>query len=143
MWPKLQMYVIEFNHPLAWLNAALKRAARRATDPRPLDTNNMGAASAILLVLITIILPPLGVYAIAGCGMDLFVNICLTVLGYFPGHLHAFYLEYIYYDRREQSRSGIPPHTRAPGVYSDRVQSGGYGYGTIVQPTGTHQGGYN
>jgi len=65
----------------------------------------MGAASAILLVLITIIcesapdqlcigargevaetdsfpVPPLGVYAIAGCGMDLFVNICLTVLGY-------------------------------------------------------------
>lgn len=65
----------------------------------------MGAASAILLVLITIIcksgrlancasrpvgeiaetdsfpVPPLGVYAIAGCGMDLFVNICLTILG--------------------------------------------------------------
>ncbi|KAK1835787.1 hypothetical protein QBC39DRAFT_339601 [Podospora conica] len=103
----------------------------------------MGAASAILLVLITIILPPLGVYAIAGCGMDLFVNICLTILGYFPGHLHAFYLEYVYYDRREQTKNGIPPHTRAPGVYSDRVQGGGYGYGTIVQPTGTHQGGYN
>ena len=72
----------------------------------------MGAASAILLVLITIIcesapdqlcigargevaetdsfpVPPLGVYAIAGCGMDLFVNICLTVLGYVltPGPL--------------------------------------------------------
>lgn len=33
--------------------------------------------------------PPLGVYAIAGCGMDLFVNICLTVLGYVltPGQL--------------------------------------------------------
>ena len=64
----------------------------------------MGAASAVLLVLITILcmsvpgllrfevhvgdedtdlcpVPPLGVYAIAGCGMDLFVNICLTVLG--------------------------------------------------------------
>lgn len=62
---------------------------------------------------------------------------------YFPGHLHAFYLEYIYYDRREQTKNGMPPHVRAPGVYSDRVQSGGYGYGTIVQPTGTHQGGYN
>ena len=65
----------------------------------------MGAASAVLLVLITILckstpgqlrskvpvededtdlclVPPLGVYAIAGCGMDLCVNICLTILGY-------------------------------------------------------------
>ncbi|KAK0651903.1 plasma membrane proteolipid 3 precursor [Cercophora newfieldiana] len=95
----------------------------------------MGAASAILLVLITILLPPLGVYAVAGCGADLLVNICLTILGYFPGHLHAFYLEYVYYDRREQAKHGIPSSSPAPGVYSDRVQSGGYGYGTIVQPT--------
>ena len=66
-----------------------------------------------------------------------------VVKRYFPGHLHAFYLEYIYYDRREQTKNGIPPHTRAPGVYSDRVQAGGYAYGTIVQPTGGQQGGYN
>ncbi|KAK0635265.1 hypothetical protein B0T17DRAFT_36198 [Bombardia bombarda] len=95
----------------------------------------MGAASAILLVLVTIFLPPLGVYAIAGCGADLLVNICLTLLGYFPGHLHAFYLEYVYYDRREQTRLGRFSNTRAPGVYSERIQSGGNGYGTIVQPT--------
>ena len=54
---------------------------------------------------------------------------------YFPGHLHAFYLEYVYYDRREQAKTGNFNHSRAPGVYSDRVQTGGYGYGTIVQPT--------
>jgi hypothetical protein len=28
---------------------------------------------------------------VAGCGADLFVNICLTLLGYIPGHIHAFY----------------------------------------------------
>ncbi|KAK1760796.1 hypothetical protein QBC47DRAFT_368221 [Echria macrotheca] len=95
----------------------------------------MGAASAIVLVLITIIFPPLGVWMIAGCGADLLINICLTLLGFFPGHLHAFYLEYIYYDRREQAKTGIPNYSRAPGVYSERVQSGGYGYGTVVQPT--------
>ena len=27
---------------------------------------------------------------ISGCGIDLFINICLTLLGYIPGHLHAF-----------------------------------------------------
>ncbi|KAJ9151555.1 hypothetical protein NKR19_g4819 [Coniochaeta hoffmannii] len=94
----------------------------------------MGAASAILLVLITLLLPPLGVYAVAGCGIDMFINICLTILGYVPGHVHAFYLEYVYYDRREQAREGRFTASRAPGIYSERVQAGGNGYGTIVQP---------
>ncbi|KAI0129395.1 plasma membrane proteolipid 3 [Hypoxylon sp. EC38] len=95
----------------------------------------MGAVSAVLIILITILFPPIGVWAVAGCGADLFINICLTILGYFPGHIHAFYLEYVYYDRREQAREGRYAARRAPGVYSDRVQTGGYGYGTIVQPT--------
>jgi len=41
----------------------------------------MGAGSAILVVIITIIFPPLGVFAVAGCGADLLINICLTLLG--------------------------------------------------------------
>ncbi|KAK1766222.1 hypothetical protein QBC33DRAFT_560127 [Phialemonium atrogriseum] len=95
----------------------------------------MGVASAIILIIITLFLPPLGVFAVSGCGVDLFINICLTLLGYIPGHVHAFYLEWVYYDRREQAREGRHPASRAPGIYSDRVQSGGHGYGTIVQPT--------
>ncbi|RCI08253.1 hypothetical protein L249_6234 [Ophiocordyceps polyrhachis-furcata BCC 54312] len=118
----------------------------------------MGVASAVLIVLITILFPPIGVWAVAGCGMgidyhihilrtyvfvradlpsDLFINICLTILGYIPGHIHAFYLEYIYYDRREQAREGRYPTGRAPGVYSENVQTGGQGYGTIAQPVAT------
>ncbi|KIV92623.1 hypothetical protein PV10_03897 [Exophiala mesophila] len=90
------------------------------------------AAPALLIVLITILLPPVGVFLVAGCGADLFVNICLTVLGYLPGHIHAFYIEYVYFDRREQARTGQLTGSDAPGVYSDRVQSGGHqGYGTI------------
>ena len=42
----------------------------------------MGFCSAFLLVLMTIILPPLGVFIVAGCGADLLINICLTILGY-------------------------------------------------------------
>ncbi|KAI0167184.1 hypothetical protein GGR52DRAFT_557275 [Hypoxylon sp. FL1284] len=95
----------------------------------------MGAVSAVLIILITILFPPIGVWAVAGCGADLLINICLTILGYIPGHIHAFYLEYVYYDRREQAREGRYAARRAPGVYSDRVQTGGQGYGTIVQPT--------
>ncbi|EAA31761.2 hypothetical protein GE21DRAFT_7915 [Neurospora crassa] len=96
----------------------------------------MGVASAIFLVIVTIFCPPIGVFAIAGCGADLLINICLTLLGYIPGHVHAFYLEYVYYDRRERLRQGSIVTDRAPGVYSDNVQNGGnpHGYGTIVQP---------
>ena len=64
---------------------------------------------------------------------DLFINICLTLLGYLPGHIHAFYLEWVYYDRREQAREGRFATGPAAGVYSDNVQTGGQGqgYGTI------------
>ena len=89
---------------------------------------------------------------IAGCGADLLINICLTLLGVFPGkdrslstrtethpvadcattgHIHAFYLEYVYYNKQEQARNGIYDNKPAPGVYSDNVQTGGRGYGTM------------
>ncbi|RMZ90833.1 hypothetical protein DV736_g1914, partial [Chaetothyriales sp. CBS 134916] len=76
---------------------------------------------ALLLVLITLILPPVGVALVAGCGVDLLVNICLTLLGYIPGHIHAFYIEYVYYDRRDRARHGQLTGVPAPGVYSDRT----------------------
>lgn len=41
-------------------------------------------APALLIVLITILFPPVGVAMVAGCGFDLFVNICLTILGCKP-----------------------------------------------------------
>lgn len=52
---------------------------------------------------------------------------------YIPGHIHAFYLEYVYYERREEARSGTFVAQRAPGVFSENVQSGGRNYGTIAQ----------
>ncbi|RMZ83973.1 hypothetical protein DV737_g1280, partial [Chaetothyriales sp. CBS 132003] len=78
---------------------------------------------ALFLVLITILFPPVGVALVAGCGVDLLVNICLTLLGYIPGHIHAFYIEYVYYDRRDRARHGQLTGEPAPGVYSDRVQT--------------------
>lgn len=50
---------------------------------------------------------------------------------YFPGHIHAFYLEYIYFERRGEARNGHISTRRAPGVYSDNVQCGGTTYGTV------------
>ncbi|KKY18379.1 putative plasma membrane proteolipid 3 [Phaeomoniella chlamydospora] len=90
-------------------------------------------ASALLIIIITIFLPPVGVFMVSGCGADLFVNICLTILGYLPGHIHAFYVEYVYFDRREKARMGQLTGKRAPGVYSERVQNGGLGHRAEAQ----------
>ncbi|KEZ39954.1 hypothetical protein SAPIO_CDS8926 [Scedosporium apiospermum] len=82
----------------------------------------MGVLSAIIVILLTLFFPPI----------DLLINICLTILGFIPGTIHAFYVLYVYYDRREQSRIGAPPPSRAAGIFSERVQNGGrYGYGTM------------
>ncbi len=56
----------------------------------------------------------------------------LILCSYFPGHIHAFYLEYVYFERRDRSRLGTMSAQRAPGVYSENVQSGGRTtYGTV------------
>jgi len=69
--------------------------------------------------------PPLGVFLVAGCGADFLINILLTLLGYFPGHIHAFYIEYVYVKRRDEVKAGIYNAKPAPGVYSKKVQNGG------------------
>ncbi|KAI8050622.1 cation transport-related protein [Syncephalis plumigaleata] len=39
-----------------------------------------------------VIFPPLGVLLERGCGVDLLINIGLTLLGFIPGIIHAFYI---------------------------------------------------
>ncbi|KAL4903407.1 hypothetical protein BDW74DRAFT_179824 [Aspergillus multicolor] len=86
-----------------------------------------GSASMLCLIILTIFIPPLGVFLISGCSVDFLINIMLTILGYLPGHIHAFYLEYVYYKNRE-----VVMADPAPGVYSDRIQRGGQqNYGSI------------
>ncbi|GES65739.1 stress response RCI peptide [Aspergillus terreus] len=80
-----------------------------------------GTCTILCMILITLFFPPLGVFLISGCSADFFINILLTILGYIPGHIHAFYLEYVYYSPRD---TGPMSPRRAPGVYSDRIQRG-------------------
>ncbi|KAJ5924861.1 plasma membrane proteolipid 3 [Penicillium verhagenii] len=49
-------------------------------------------ASDICKIIFAIILPPLGVFLERGCGADLLINICLTILGWLPGVIHALYV---------------------------------------------------
>ncbi|CAE6435043.1 unnamed protein product [Rhizoctonia solani] len=53
---------------------------------------NMVKGSDIILILVTILFPPAAVAIMSGCSCDLLINLCLTILGYIPGHIHAFYL---------------------------------------------------
>ncbi|OJJ32978.1 hypothetical protein ASPWEDRAFT_174406 [Aspergillus wentii DTO 134E9] len=83
-----------------------------------------GTCSILCVVIITLFLPPLGILLISGCSADFLINILLTILGYFPGHIHAFYLEYVYYKHRNADYK-TPLSRDVPGVCSERIQTGG------------------
>lgn len=48
--------------------------------------------TALLKSILTVILPPLGVLMHSGADIQFVLNIVLTLLGYFPGLVHAIYL---------------------------------------------------
>ena len=45
----------------------------------------------VLRILIAILVPPLGVFLQVGIGLQFWLNILLTLLGYVPGIIHAVY----------------------------------------------------
>jgi uncharacterized membrane protein YqaE (UPF0057 family) len=46
----------------------------------------------IVRVLLSILLPPLGVFLQVGIGAQFWINILLTLLGYIPGIVHAVWI---------------------------------------------------
>jgi uncharacterized membrane protein YqaE (UPF0057 family) len=46
----------------------------------------------LLKILIAVILPPVGVLLEVGFGKHFWLNVLLTLLGYFPGVIHAVYV---------------------------------------------------
>ena len=46
----------------------------------------------LIRIIIAILLPPLGVFLQVGLGKHFWINIILTILGYFPGIIHAVYI---------------------------------------------------
>ncbi|HBN74903.1 YqaE/Pmp3 family membrane protein [Rubinisphaera italica] len=46
----------------------------------------------VLKILISVVLPPVGVFLEVGLGKHFWINILLTLLGYFPGIIHAVYI---------------------------------------------------
>jgi len=50
------------------------------------------STSDVILYLFAIILPPVSVFLKTGCGADFLINICLTILGWIPGVIHAWWV---------------------------------------------------
>lgn len=45
-----------------------------------------------LRLLLSILIPPLGVFLQVGFGLQFWINILLTLLGYIPGLIHAVWI---------------------------------------------------
>ncbi|PSO53515.1 MAG: YqaE/Pmp3 family membrane protein [Cyanobacteria bacterium SW_4_48_29] len=46
----------------------------------------------IIRILLAIVLPPVGVFLQVGIGLQFWINILLTILGYIPGIIHAIWV---------------------------------------------------
>ena len=46
----------------------------------------------IIRIILSVIIPPVGVFLQVGFGAQLWINILLTILGYVPGVIHALYI---------------------------------------------------
>jgi uncharacterized membrane protein YqaE (UPF0057 family) len=46
----------------------------------------------LLRVILSVLLPPLGVFLQEGIGTQFWINVLLTLLGYIPGLVHAIWI---------------------------------------------------
>lgn len=46
----------------------------------------------VLRIILSVIIPPVGVFLQVGLGLQFWLNILLTILGYFPGLIHAIWV---------------------------------------------------
>ena len=46
----------------------------------------------ILRIILSVIIPPVGVFLQVGIGLHFWLNILLTILGYVPGLIHAIWI---------------------------------------------------
>ncbi|WP_375261323.1 YqaE/Pmp3 family membrane protein [Palleronia sp.] len=46
----------------------------------------------IIRIILSILLPPVGVFLQVGLGLQFWINIVLTLLGYIPGVVHAIWI---------------------------------------------------
>ncbi len=54
-------------------------------------SSSSGSAD-LLRILVSVLLPPLGVFLQEGIGTQFWINILLTLMGYVPGLVHAVWI---------------------------------------------------
>ncbi|KAJ2722088.1 hypothetical protein GGI07_003530 [Coemansia sp. Benny D115] len=64
-------------------------------------------AADVMLLILAFFLPPFAVFFKRGCTCDLLINVGLTLLGYLPGMIHAWYL-IVKYPRVRRMRIAQP-----------------------------------
>lgn len=57
-----------------------------------MQTSTDSTAGDLLRIILSVILPPLGVLLEVGVSKHFFINVLLTILGYIPGIIHAVYI---------------------------------------------------
>lgn len=46
----------------------------------------------LIRIILSVLIPPLGVFLQVGIGLHFWLNIILTLFGYIPGVIHAIYI---------------------------------------------------
>lgn len=46
----------------------------------------------LIRIVLSLIIPPVGVFLQVGFGLQFWINVLLTLLGYIPGLIHAIYI---------------------------------------------------
>lgn len=55
-------------------------------------TRRTATGGDVIRILLAILLPPVGVFLQVGLGLQFWINILLTLLGYVPGIIHAIWI---------------------------------------------------
>ncbi|KAA8620658.1 hypothetical protein SMACR_09690 [Sordaria macrospora] len=69
-------------------------ANEKSVATTPAVTQRRFGASDIILFILAIFVPPLAVFFDRGFKVDFWINILLTILAWFPGIIHAWYVLY-------------------------------------------------
>ncbi|CAN7062482.1 unnamed protein product, partial [Brassica rapa subsp. trilocularis] len=56
------------------------------------ESKKQMGSETFLEVILAILLPPVGVFLRYGCGVEFWICLLLTVLGYIPGIIYAIYV---------------------------------------------------
>lgn len=54
--------------------------------------NSSDGSADLIRVILSVLLPPLGVFLQEGIGPQFWINVLLTLLGYVPGLVHAVWI---------------------------------------------------